>query len=85
MKKNYAVLKNTWLKPVPIEIESYEPRVTMSLPEWKDYISDGKNVLYGSAIIPNGSVNNGIENGAVYNGHVGLPNRGGGCGCRNIF
>jgi len=85
MKKNYFVLKNTWLKPECNNIESYEPRVTMSLPEWRDYISDGKNVLYGSAIIPNGSVNTGIENGAVYNGQVGQPNRGGGCGCRNIF
>lgn len=89
---NYSILKNTWTcKPFEPEItEGYEPKVTMSLPEWKDYIGDGKNVLYGSAIIPNGAVNNGVENGAVYKGQVGQVSGvngggGGGCSCRSIF
>jgi hypothetical protein len=87
---NYAILKNTWIcKPTEPEItEGYEPKVTMSLSEWGDYIGDGKNVLYGSAVIPNGSVNNGVENGAVYKGTVGqvsgVSGRGG-CSCRGIF
>jgi hypothetical protein len=79
---NYAILKNTWTCKNQEITEGYEPKVTMSLPEWKDYIADGKNVLYGSAIIPNSSVNNGFENGAVYKGTVGQVS---GCSCRNIF
>ena len=81
---NYSTLKDTWIckRPRNLVMESYEPRVTMPLPEWRNYIADGKNVLYGSAIIPNGSINTGIENGAVYKGQVGQPMIGG-CGCRN--
>jgi hypothetical protein len=74
---NYAVLKNTWACNREIR-ESYEPKVTMSLNEWKDYIGDGKNVLYGSAVIPNGST----DDGAVYKGQVAQVS---GCSCRSIF
>jgi len=73
---SYAFLKNTWINKEEIK-EGYEPKITMSFPEWRDYIGDGKNVLYGSAIIPSGSVNNGFENGAVYKGQVSR------CNCKN--
>ena len=82
---NYAILKNTWVCKNFESIENYEPKVTMSLPEWRDYIGDGKNVLYGSAIIPNGTENLGIENGSIYKGQVGQKQPSEGCGCRNIF
>lgn len=46
--------------------ECYSPPVTLSLPEWRRYVSEGDNTLYGDAIIPGGTE----EDGAVYSGHV---------------
>lgn len=47
------------------------PKVTISMPEWRKWITSGKNTLYGDAIIPGGTVNTGWGgNGAVYAGHV---------------
>lgn len=46
-------------------------RVTLNLPEWQKWVADGKNTLYGDAIISGGTVNTGWGgNGAVYRGHV---------------
>lgn len=45
--------------------------VTLSLPEWQQYVAEGNNTLYGDAIIPGGTMNLGwAGNGAVYRGHV---------------
>jgi len=46
--------------------ENYSPPVTVSLPEWSNYVSNGENTLYGDSIIPGGT----DEDGAVYSGHV---------------
>jgi len=63
-------LENTWA--IPREIENYSGPVTLSLPEWRRYVAQGKNVLYGSGgIIPGGTNNLGFGGGgAVYAGHV---------------
>jgi hypothetical protein len=47
-------------------VESYVPPVTLSLPAWRRYVANGYNTLYGDAIIPGGTE----DNGAVYSGHV---------------
>jgi len=47
-------------------IEFYEAPVTLSLPAWRRYVGNGYNTLYGGAIVPGGTE----ENGAVYSGHV---------------
>lgn len=66
----YKKLKDCWTPKN--SVEHYTPPVTMSLPEWRQYISSGNNVLLGSGgVIPNGTVNIPFGgNGAVYSGHV---------------
>lgn len=49
-----------------IKIEEYSPPITLSLPRYRRYLAEGDNTLYGDAIIPGGT----IDNGAVYSGHV---------------
>lgn len=62
----YSSLKNTWSVS-----ENYEPRVTLSLNKWNQYVSEGKNTLYGGAIIPGGTVSLPMGGGgAVYSGTV---------------
>jgi hypothetical protein len=46
--------------------EDYSPPVTLSLPEWQNYVASGQNTFLGDAIIPGGTT----EDGAVYQGHV---------------
>lgn len=46
--------------------EDYSPPITLSLPQWRKYVANGYNTLYGDAIIPGGTE----DNGAVYSGHV---------------
>jgi hypothetical protein len=52
--------------------ENYSGPVTLSLPEWKNYVASGKHVLYGSGgVIPGGTVSTPFGGGgAVYSGHV---------------
>jgi hypothetical protein len=53
-------------------LEEYVPPVTLSWPEWQQYVASGNNVLLGSGgVIPNGTVQTvGGLSGAVYSGHV---------------
>ena len=73
---NYSQLKDTWLCPcnkvrIPAPFEEYEAPVTLSLPEWRDYVASGKNTLYAGAIIPGGTEQVPWGGGgAVYSGHV---------------
>jgi hypothetical protein len=46
--------------------ESFSPPVTLSLPEWQNYVATGQNTFPGDAIVPGGTT----EDGAVYQGHV---------------
>lgn len=46
--------------------ESFVPPVTLNMPQWRNYISNGYNTLYGDSIIPGDSE----MDGAVYSGHV---------------
>ena len=52
--------------------EKYVAPVTLSLPEWNDYVASGMNTLLGSGgVIPGGTENLGWGGGgAVYKGHV---------------
>jgi hypothetical protein len=51
--------------------ENYVPPVTLSLPEWRNYIASGNNVLLGSGgVIPGGIVSTPFGGGAVYRGRV---------------
>ena len=44
MNYNYLKLKDTWDCKV---VEGYEdPIVSMSLPEWNQYVAEGKNVMF---------------------------------------
>lgn len=60
-KKSYKKLHETW-----VEKESYQAPITMPYPEWADYVAEGKNTLYGDAIVPSGTT----DDGAVVVGHV---------------
>lgn len=46
--------------------ETYEAPVTIPLNQWVDYVASGQNTLYGGAIVPGGT----MDDGAVYVGHV---------------
>lgn len=72
---NYVTINNTWRPMYYLSYkklkEKYEPRVTIPLNQWQQYVSDGYNTLYGGAIIPGGTENTGFsQGGAVYKGHV---------------
>ena len=49
-----------------MNIEYYVPAVTIPYDEWANYVGNGDNTLYGDAIVPGGT----IDDGAVYSGHV---------------
>jgi len=53
-------------------LELYVPPVTLSYPQWVQYVSSGKNVLYGSGgVIPGGTIQTAFGgSGAVYRGNV---------------
>lgn len=71
---SYKRLRNTWkgLVNESKTTEFYVPPVTLSLPEWRNYLSKGHNTLYGDAIIPGGTLNSGWMSGnSVYAGTVG--------------
>ena len=75
---NYNKLQDTWsgllsynLNGKKTNIEQYSGRVTMSLPEWNEYVASGKNILLGSGgVIPSGRLESGWTGQAVYSGHV---------------
>lgn len=49
MNYNYSKLKETWTygNNEKAVIEGYEdPIISMSLPEWNQYVAEGKNVMY---------------------------------------
>ena len=73
----YKKLKDTWSGIVQYNLtgkitENYSGPVTLSLPEWQQYVASGKNVLYGSGgVIPGGTVQTPFGGGgAVYSGQV---------------
>lgn len=74
----YKKLKDTWSGLTPYNLtggyvkEKYSGPVTLSLPQWQNYVSNGKNVLYGSGgVIPGGTIRTpGGSSGAVYAGRV---------------
>jgi len=76
---SYGKLRNTWgglesynLKGRKGDVEFYVPPVTLSLPDWRNYLDKGYNTLYGDAIIPGGTINSGWMSGnSVYSGTVG--------------
>ena len=79
---NYKLLKNTWIELKSCDIcckntttnktiERYEPPVTLSLPEWQQYVTSGNNILLGSGgVIPGGTQGGNLLSGSVYRGHV---------------
>lgn len=51
--------------------EDYAGPVTLSLPQWQQYVGSGLNTLYGSGgVIPGGVTGSGWTGAAVYKGHV---------------
>jgi hypothetical protein len=72
----YNKLKNTWggLKSYDLNgkvKENYTGPVTMSLPEWQQYVASGNNVLLGSGgVIPGPVLGTGWTGQSVYGGHV---------------
>ena len=46
--------------------EFFEAPVTIPYDEWIRYVASGKNTLYGGAIVPGST----MDDGAVYTGHV---------------
>lgn len=77
---NYKILNQTWYGLKPYDLngqtqvhtrENYSGPVTLSLPEWQEYVASGKNTLYGSGgVIPGSTQNLGWVGNAVYSGHV---------------
>lgn len=67
----YKKLKDTWVHEDKYH-ENYSGPVTLSLPEWHNYVSNGYNTLLGSGgVIPGNTVNIPFAgNGAVYSGNV---------------
>ena len=67
----YKKLKDTWVHEDKYR-ENYSGPVTLSLPEWHNYVSNGYNTLLGSGgVIPGNTVNIPFTgNGAVYSGNV---------------
>lgn len=58
--------ESSYQKISEFKIEYYAPPVTIPLNEWSDYVASGDNTLYGDAIVPGGT----MDDGAVYSGHV---------------
>jgi 2-keto-4-pentenoate hydratase/2-oxohepta-3-ene-1,7-dioic acid hydratase in catechol pathway len=66
---SYKTLKNTW-QTFNIT-ENYESKITMSYPDWINYVSSGRNALLEGGVIPSGTVQTaGGNSGAVYKGPV---------------
>ena len=91
MSYNYSKLKNTWTCGENV-VEGYEdPIVSMSLPQWNQYLAEGKNVMYPA--IKSGKVGGCLYCGGGVGGCVckrggrGPNPFGSGCGCggRMIF
>ena len=61
-KSGYQSLKKSY---VHVE-EPFEAPVTIPYNEWVQYVASGQNTLYGGAIVPGGT----MDDGAVYTGHV---------------
>lgn len=72
MSNNYNYKKlHSWCQDSYFYKEEYSGPVTMSYPQWIQYVSNGKNVLQGSGgVIPNGTVNLPFLGSAVYRGQV---------------
>lgn len=90
MNYNYSKLKDTWACERGNTVEGYEePTVSMSLPEWNQYVAEGKNVMYPA--IKSGQVRGcpycGKAGGCSCSGKRGPNPFFGGCGCggRMIF
>ena len=67
----YKKLQNSWCQYSYFYKEEYSEPVTMSYPQWIQYVSSGKNVLQGSGgVIPSGTVNLPFLGSAVYRGKV---------------
>jgi len=65
---SYVLLKDTYTYP-PLA-ENYGGPVTLSLPQWQDYVAKGYNTIL-PAIIPGGTIQTpGGNSGAVYSGKV---------------
>lgn len=58
--------RTTNYRPLDDSYELFEAPVTVPLSQWSDYVSSGANTLYGGAIVPGGT----MDDGAVYSGHV---------------
>lgn len=79
---SYCKLKDCWIQLEKYNlsgkkytkeyiVEEYTPPVTLSFPEWKQYIVDGKHILLGSGgVIPGGTINTPFGGSAVYRGHI---------------
>lgn len=64
----YVLLKDTYTYPKTVE--HYGGPVTLSLPEWQQYVAKGYNTLL-PGVIPGGTMQTaGGNSGAVYSGHV---------------
>jgi len=63
----YKKIKDTW-----IVTEEYAPKITMSIPEWRQYMSSGMKVIEQSGgVIPSGTIQTGFGGGgSVYSGNV---------------
>jgi hypothetical protein len=59
-KKTYNNINSGYIN------EYYLPPITLSLPQWRKYVANGYNTLYGDAIVSGGTE----DDGAVYSGHV---------------
>lgn len=75
MKCGYTKINNTWSGLTRYnlngkQIEKYQAPVTLSLPEWQNYVASGKNTLYAGAIVPGGTEGPAWGSSAVYSGHV---------------
>jgi hypothetical protein len=79
---SYCKLKNIWTGLSKYDLsgrknmenikETYTPPVTLSLPEWQQYVASGNNVLLGSGgVIPGGTKQMPFGGGGVvYKGHM---------------
>ena len=66
---HYTTLKNTWQDTKTKE--KYESKITMTLPEWQEFVASGGNSMLAGGVIPGGTVQTpGGNSGAVFKGHV---------------
>lgn len=68
---SYKSLKDTWIRKERFIKEDYESKITMSLPEWQEFVARGGNSMLAGGVIPSGTVQTaGGNSGAVYKGTV---------------